>query len=74
MEVQCGDVVKVGRETGSAAETLLGRIEVVTESDGQGAGVIVQSVGERARTRERLISLIMFMRMIFFLTCVSWLF
>ena len=40
MEVQGRDVVEVGRETGSATETLLGRVEVVAEGDGEDVGII----------------------------------
>ena len=40
MEVERCDVVEVSRETGSATETLLGRVEVVAEGDGQGVGIV----------------------------------
>ena len=40
VQVKGSYVVEVGRETGCATETLLGRVEVVAEGDGYCVGVI----------------------------------
>ena len=40
VQIQLSNVVEVGRETGSATETLLGRVEVVAEGDGNCVGII----------------------------------
>ena len=47
VEVEGSDVLEVGRETGSATETLLGRVQVVAEGDWEGVRIVGQPERER---------------------------